>query len=85
MIILQRVFTIIPTLVIINYSEKIGEIIVTADASLEEWDVIFMQIVEDRRCLSRYESGIWNQAERKYDTTKRECRAIFKAFKKFRS
>jgi hypothetical protein len=41
--------------------------------------------MKDRRCLSKYENGIWNQAERKYDTTKRECRAIFKAFKKFRS
>jgi hypothetical protein len=44
-----------------------------------------MQIVEDRRCPSRYKNGIWSQAKRKYDATKRECRAIFKAFKKFRS
>jgi hypothetical protein len=44
-----------------------------------------MQIVKDRRYPSKYKSEIWNQAKRKYDTTKRECRAIFKAFKKFRS
>jgi hypothetical protein len=44
-----------------------------------------MQIVKDRRCPSKYESKIWNQTKRKYDTTKRECRAILKAFKKFRS
>jgi hypothetical protein len=44
-----------------------------------------MQIVEDRRCPFRYKSGIWNQTKRKYDATKREYRAIFKAFKKFRS
>jgi hypothetical protein len=43
-----------------------------------------MQIVENRRYLSKYKSKIWNQAERKYDTTKREYRAILKTFKKFR-
>jgi hypothetical protein len=41
--------------------------------------------VEDRRCPSKYENRIWNQAERKYDAIKRECRIVFKAFKKFRS
>jgi hypothetical protein len=40
--------------------------------------------VENRRYFSRYESGIWNQIKRKYDATKREYRAIFKVFKKFR-
>jgi hypothetical protein len=44
-----------------------------------------MQIVKNRRCPFRYKNKIWNQAERKYDMTKRECRAILKAFKKFRS
>jgi hypothetical protein len=43
-----------------------------------------MQIVEDRRYPSRYKNGIWNQAKRKYDVTKREYRAVLKAFKKFR-
>jgi hypothetical protein len=41
--------------------------------------------VKDRRCPFRYENRIWSQAKRKYDATKREYRAIFKAFKKFRS
>jgi hypothetical protein len=72
-------------LIIINYSEEAREIIVTADINLERWDAILMQIVEDRRCPFRYESKIWNQIERKYDATKRECRAVFKIFKKFRS
>jgi hypothetical protein len=44
-----------------------------------------MQIVEDRRCSFKYKSKIWSQAKRKYDATKRECRAVFKIFKKFRS
>ena len=85
MAILQKALTTAPALVTINYSEEAGEIIVAADASLEGWGAILMQIVEDRRCPSRYESGLWNQAERKYDATKRECRAVLKAFKKFRS
>jgi hypothetical protein len=44
-----------------------------------------MQVVRGCRSPSRYESGKWNPAECKYDATKRECRAVLKAFKKFRS
>jgi hypothetical protein len=44
-----------------------------------------MQIVKNRRYPFKYKSEIWNQVKRKYDTIKRECRVIFKAFKKFRS
>jgi len=33
---------------------------------------------------ARYESGVWSQAERKYDATKRECRGVLKILKKLR-
>ena len=33
---------------------------------------------------ARYESGIWSDAERKYDALKLECRELLKALKKFR-
>jgi hypothetical protein len=32
----------------------------------------------------RYESGISNQAERKYDAGKQECRGLMRAVSKFR-
>jgi RNase H-like domain found in reverse transcriptase len=35
-----------------------------------------------RRHLSRYESGLWNKAERNYNATKRECRGVLKALRK---
>jgi hypothetical protein len=35
MTILQRALTTIPALIIINYSKKTGEIIITADVNLE--------------------------------------------------
>jgi hypothetical protein len=60
MAILQRILTIIPILIIINYSEETEEIIIITDINLEWWDAILMQIVKDRRCPFKYESGIWN-------------------------
>ena len=32
---------------------------------------------------SRYESGIWSEAEQKYDATKRKCQRVLKAIRKF--
>src|SRR5204862_3010043 len=32
---------------------------------------------------ARYESGIWNDTEKKYDAQKLECRGLLKALKKF--
>ena len=43
-----------------------------------------MQLVQGKRHPSRYESGIWSSAEKKYDATKRECRGVLKALKKVR-
>jgi hypothetical protein len=76
MTILQKALTTALTLVIIDYSEEVEKIIIVTDANLKRWDIILMQIVKDRRCPCKYESRIWNQTERKYNTTKRECRAI---------
>ena len=43
-----------------------------------------MKFAKRKRHRSRYESGIWSSAEKKYDATKRECRGVFKALKKVR-
>jgi hypothetical protein len=39
---------------------------------------------QGKRNPSRYESGLWNQAEKNYDATKRECRGVLKALQKVR-
>ena len=41
-----------------------------------------MQLVKGKRHPSRYESGIWSSAKKKYDATKQKCREVLKALKK---
>ena len=43
-----------------------------------------MQLVIEKKHLSKYESGIWSYAVKKYDAIKRKCRSILKALKKVR-
>ncbi len=43
-----------------------------------------MQLVKGKKHLSRYESGIWSNAEKKYDATKRKFQGVLKALKKVR-
>ena len=43
-----------------------------------------MQILFGKKHPARYESGNWNPAEQRCDATKRECRGVLKALKKFR-
>lgn len=43
-----------------------------------------MQLVPGKKHPSRYESGIWSNAERNYDSTKQERRGVLKALKKVR-
>ena len=81
---LKLALTTSPTLVSLDYSEEVGEIILAVDASLEGWGRVLMQLVQGKRHPSRYESGIWSSAEKKYDATKRKCRGVLKALKKFR-
>ena len=73
-----------PALVSLDYTEGAGDIILAVDASLEGWGGVLMQLVQGKRHPSRYESGIWSSAEKKYDATKRECRGVLKALKKVR-
>ena len=63
----------LPVLVLLDYTEGAGDVILAVDASLEGWEEVLMQLVKGKRHPSRYESGIWSAAEKKYDATKREC------------
>jgi hypothetical protein len=72
-----------PALVSIDY-ESGDEIVLGVDASLEGWGSNLLQIRDKKRHPVRYESGIWSDAEKRYDATKRECRGVLKALKKVR-
>lgn len=73
-----------PALVSLDYTEEAGDIILAVDISLEGWGGVLMQFVLGKRYPSRYKSGIWSNAEKKYNATKRKCRGVLKALKKVR-
>jgi ribonuclease HI len=82
---LKTALTTAPALVKIIYTDGAGEIILAVDASLKGWGAVLMQLDDQgKRHPSRYESGLWNQAEQNYDATKRECRGVLKALRKVR-
>jgi RNase H-like domain found in reverse transcriptase len=83
---LKAALTTAPALMLIDYSEGAGKIFCGSDASLDGWGGhLSQEDSEGRRHLSRYESGIWSESERRYDAGKRECRALMKTLKKFRN
>ena len=79
----QRLSTF-PVVLPINYMIIPLLIYVLVDASGKGWGAVLMQKHREKRHPARYESGVWNEAESKYDAGKRECRAVLKALKKFR-
>ncbi|KAI8679254.1 hypothetical protein NCS57_00202800 [Fusarium keratoplasticum] len=81
---LKKRITAPPILITLNYSEEAGEVILMVDASLLGWGCVLMQVIDGKRKPIRFESGLWNPAETKYDATKRECRAVLYAFRRLR-
>ena len=71
-------------LIKIDYSTKAGEIMVRVDASLKGYrGYLGQKDIKSRKVRPiYYKSGIWSQAERKYDATKREYRGVLKILKK---
>jgi hypothetical protein len=83
---LKEALTTAPALVQINYDKDAGAIILTVDASLTGWGAVLQQLDKKRkRHPIRYESGLWDRAQRGYDATKRECLGALRAMKKMRS
>jgi len=74
-----------PILVSLDYSDEAGSIILMVDASGIGWGCALMQEIDGKRHVARYESGVWNEAERIYDATKLECRAVLYAIRRLRS
>ena len=75
-----------PVLISLDFSISALLIVLHVDASTTiGWGAVMSQLQEDGRLYpARFESGIWSDAERKYDALKLECRALLKALKKFR-
>jgi hypothetical protein len=86
MAILKEALCNAPALKTFDVSDGAGQIVVGVDASLEGWGAILQQEYENKdRHLCRYDSGLWNTAEKRYDAGKCECRGLMKALKKFRN
>ena len=65
---LKVTLTSSPTLVSLDFSPSAGAIIATVDASKVGWGGILQQQQDDGRVRpARYESRIWNKAEKEYE------------------
>jgi len=82
---LKKALTTPPALNPIDYESE-GKIVLSVDSSLAGWGAILPQEEPKtgKRYPARFESGIWTQAEKKYDAGKLECRGLLKALKKLR-
>lgn len=81
---LKVALTTPPALMPIDYLDEAGSVLLSVDASLTGGGAVLEQMYGKKRKPSRYESGIWSDAEQKYDTTKRKYRGVLKAVRKFR-
>jgi len=83
---LKRRITTAPVLISLDFSPSALTIILNVDASTKiGWGGTLSQLQADGTIRpARFESGIWNAAEKKYDAVKLECRGLLKALKKFR-
>ena len=82
---LKLALTTAPALKPITY-DSTGQIVLSVDSSLQGWGAILQQEEAEstKRHPARYESGMWTDAEKKYDAGKLECRGLLKVLKKLR-
>ena len=71
-------------LIKIDYSTKAKEIIIGVDASLKGYrGYLGQKDIKSRKVRPiYYKSGIWSQAERKYNAIKQEYKGVLKILKK---
>lgn len=83
---LRDMITQAPILAILVFHDgRYGMVFLIVDASLEGWGAVIEQVgLDDKRYLYRFESGIWSDAEKRYDATKRELRGLVYALRRFR-
>jgi len=75
---LKKALTSAPALNPIDYESE-GKIVLSVDSSLAGWGAILQQEEPKtgKRNPAHFESGIWIEAEKKYDAGKLECRGLF--------
>jgi hypothetical protein len=82
---LKKSITSAPALVTMDYSEPIRRIVINVDGSMKGWGAVLQQLGrDDKRHPVRFESGVWSQSERNWDSGKHECKGLLLALKKFR-
>ena len=81
---LCKALTTAPVLISLDYSPSALGIVLQTDASTIGWGGVLAQYQEDGLHPARFESGIWSDAEKKYDAVRLECRGLLKLLKKFR-
>jgi len=75
-----------PGLKTFDDSNGARQIVVGVDTRLEGWGAILQQENENKdRGPCRYDRGLPNKAEKRYDTGKRESHGLMKALKMFRN
>ena len=77
---LKQQITMTPILITLDFSDSALAIILHVDASTKLSQLQANGMMRP----ARFESGIWNTAEKKYDAVKLECCGLLKALKKFR-
>ena len=68
----------------IDYFENADDIILTVNVSNAEWKAVLMQKHKNKKHSNRYESDLWTNVEKKYNSEKRKCRKLLKILKKIR-
>lgn len=86
MLMLQHMVTTAPVLAPLLFGVPgYGQVYLMTDASLEGWGAVIEQVGPDKkRHPCRFESGIWSNAEKRYDATKRELRGLLNAMIRFK-
>jgi len=82
---LKHALSTAPVIISLDYSPSALGIVLQTDASTIGWGGVLAQYREDGQLHpARFESGIWSDAEKKYDAVRLECRGLLKLLKKFR-
>ena len=69
----------------LNYSERADMIILTVNASDNDWSAVLMQILKDSKWLKyivRFKSDVWSSQKQMYDAEKREYQNVLLMLKK---
>ena len=81
----KLILIIVSAFKIINYTENTDEIICTINVSEKDWKDNLMQVKQEKKrwYIIHYESKIWSDVKKHYDTEKQEYKNVLKMLKKY--